>query len=150
MSIYIWILSCHYIFVCIIIVHSKFKLHVHTVVSVYMYTVCTVCFFFLQRFIGVLLMMIGVASYGYIIATTAASLANADSGRAKYHEKVKAVQNYLQVNNGCIKHVMYLKMHILHYLHVHEYLHVHVHILYRHLIWRWKLFGIYFLHRVKT
>lgn len=44
------------------------------------------------------MMMIGVALYGYIIATTAASLVNADSGRAKYREKVKAVRNYLQVS----------------------------------------------------
>ncbi len=42
-------------------------------------------------------MIVGIVSYGYIIATVAASLANADSGRARYQEKLKAIQKYLQV-----------------------------------------------------
>ena len=43
-------------------------------------------------------MIVGIVSYGYIIATVAASLANADSGRARYQEKLKAIQSYLQVS----------------------------------------------------
>ena len=51
----------------------------------------------LQRFFGLLVMIVGIVSYGYIVATVAASLANADSGRARYQEKLKAIENYLKV-----------------------------------------------------
>ena len=42
-------------------------------------------------------MVLGVVAYGYIIASVAASLANADSARAQYQEKLKAVKSYMTV-----------------------------------------------------
>jgi len=42
-------------------------------------------------------MVLGVVAYGYIIASVAASLANADSARAQYQEKLKAVKSYMAV-----------------------------------------------------
>ena len=44
-------------------------------------------------------MIIGVVAYGYIIASVAATLANADSGRAQYQDKLKAVKSYLKVGH---------------------------------------------------
>lgn len=42
-------------------------------------------------------MVVGVVFYGYIVASVAASLASADSGRARYQEKLKAIKAYLEV-----------------------------------------------------
>lgn len=59
---------------------------------------CTKLHVFLtsQRIYALSVMIIGIVSYGYIIASVAASLANADSGRARYQEKLKAVKSYLK------------------------------------------------------
>jgi hypothetical protein len=43
-------------------------------------------------------MIIGVVAYGYIVASVAATLANADSGRALYQDKLKAIKAYLKVH----------------------------------------------------
>ena len=51
----------------------------------------------LERSYATFVMIIGVVAYGYIIASVAASLANADSGRAQYQDKLKAVKSYLKV-----------------------------------------------------
>ena len=51
----------------------------------------------LERAYAIFVMIIGVVAYGYIIASVAASLANADSGRAQYQDKLKAVKAYLKV-----------------------------------------------------
>ena len=52
----------------------------------------------LERAYATFVMIIGVVAYGYIIASVAASLANADSGRAQYQDKLKAVKSYLKVH----------------------------------------------------
>lgn len=46
-------------------------------------------------------MVLGVLAYGYIVASVAASLANADSARAQYQEKLKAVKSYMAVREMC-------------------------------------------------
>ena len=46
---------------------------------------------------ALVVMVIGIVSYGYIVASVAASLASADSGRARYQEKLKAIKAYLEV-----------------------------------------------------
>lgn len=51
----------------------------------------------LERAYATFVMIIGVVAYGYIIASVAATLANADSGRAQYQDKLKAVKSYLKV-----------------------------------------------------
>ena len=53
----------------------------------------------LERSYATLVMIIGVVAYGYIIASVAATLANADSGRAQYQDKLKAVKSYLKVGH---------------------------------------------------
>ena len=52
----------------------------------------------LERSYATFVMIIGVVAYGYIIASVAATLANADSGRAQYQDKLKAVKSYLKVS----------------------------------------------------
>ncbi len=51
----------------------------------------------LERVYAIFIMIVGVVAYGYIIASVAASLANADSGRAQYQEKLNAVKSYMKV-----------------------------------------------------
>ena len=43
-------------------------------------------------------MVLGVLAYGYIIASVAASLANADSGRAQYQEKLEGIKSFMRVS----------------------------------------------------
>ena len=43
-------------------------------------------------------MVLGVLAYGYIIASVAASLANADSARAQYQEKLKGIKSFMDVS----------------------------------------------------
>ena len=50
-----------------------------------------------QRVYAVLVMVLGVLAYGYIIASVAASLANADSARAQYQEKLKGIKSFMDV-----------------------------------------------------
>ena len=50
-----------------------------------------------QRLYAVLVMVLGVLAYGYIIASVAASLANADSGRAQYQEKLEGIKSFMRV-----------------------------------------------------
>ena len=50
-----------------------------------------------ERAYATFVMMIGVLSYGYIIASVAASLASAGSARAQYQDKLKAIKDYLKV-----------------------------------------------------
>ena len=42
-------------------------------------------------------MVLGVLAYGYIIASVAASLANADSARAQYQEKLEGIKSFMDV-----------------------------------------------------
>ena len=42
-------------------------------------------------------MIMGIVSYGYIVASVAASLANADSARAQFQEKLKSIKSYMRV-----------------------------------------------------
>ncbi len=51
----------------------------------------------LERVYAIFIMIVGVVGYGYIIASVAASMANADSGRAQYQEKLNAVKSYMKV-----------------------------------------------------
>lgn len=51
----------------------------------------------LERVYAVLIMIFGVMSYGYIIASIAASLTNYDSGRSHYQTKLKNIKSYLKV-----------------------------------------------------
>ena len=44
-------------------------------------------------------MIIGIVFYGYIIASVAAGLANADAQRARYQERLDAIKSFLQVAN---------------------------------------------------
>ena len=45
-------------------------------------------------------MIIGIVFYGFIIASVAAGLANADAQRARYQERLDAIKNFLQVKNA--------------------------------------------------
>ena len=44
-------------------------------------------------------MIIGIVFYGFIIASVAAGLANADAQRARYQERLDAIKTFLQVRN---------------------------------------------------
>ena len=44
-----------------------------------------------------LVMVLGVLAYGYIIASVAASLTNADSARAQYQEKLEGIKSFMKV-----------------------------------------------------
>ena len=44
-------------------------------------------------------MIFGIVFFGYVIASVAASLANADAQRARYQEKLTAIQRYLKVRS---------------------------------------------------
>lgn len=41
-------------------------------------------------------MTCGIVGYGYIIASVAASLANADSTRARFQERLTAIKSYMK------------------------------------------------------
>ena len=43
-------------------------------------------------------MIIGIVFYGFIIASVAAGLANADAQRARYQERLGAIKTFLKVN----------------------------------------------------
>ena len=43
------------------------------------------------------MMIVGVVAYGYIVASVAAGLVNADKGRAQYQAKLKAIKSYMEV-----------------------------------------------------
>ena len=42
-------------------------------------------------------MIIGIVFYGFIIASVAAGLANADAQRARYQERLNAIKTFLEV-----------------------------------------------------
>ena len=42
-------------------------------------------------------MITGIVFYGFIIASVAAGLANADAQRARYQERLDAIKSFLQV-----------------------------------------------------
>ena len=48
-------------------------------------------------------MVIGVIFFGYIIASVAASLANADTQRARFQEKLSAIKRYLEVTLSTLR-----------------------------------------------
>lgn len=50
-----------------------------------------------QMVLALVAMILGIVFFGYIIASVAASLANADAQRARYQEKLTAIQRYLKV-----------------------------------------------------
>ncbi len=76
-----------YIFASLSLVETHAHAHTHT------HT--------LQRMFASFVMVVGVVAYGYIIASVAASLANADSARAQYQEKLNAVKSYMEVARYC-------------------------------------------------
>ena len=43
-------------------------------------------------------MILGILAYGYIIASVAASLTNADSTRSEYQAKLNRIKSYMEVN----------------------------------------------------
>ena len=47
--------------------------------------------------LALLCMIIGVVFYGYVIASAAASLANADVQRARYQQKLDVINRFLKV-----------------------------------------------------
>ncbi|XP_077978719.1 uncharacterized protein LOC144434138 [Glandiceps talaboti] len=49
-----------------------------------------------EMVIALLSMIIGIAFFGYVIASVAASLANADSQRARYQEKITAIHAFMK------------------------------------------------------
>ena len=53
----------------------------------------------LQMTFALFCMIIGIVFYGYIIASVAAGLANADAQRARYQERLDAIKSFLQVSN---------------------------------------------------
>ena len=52
---------------------------------------------FSQLSISICAMLMGIALFGYTIASTTASMANADAQRARYQEKMKAIKAFLKV-----------------------------------------------------
>ena len=59
-----------------------------------------------QRVFAVLVMTCGIVAYGYIIASVAASLANADSTRARFQERMTAIKNDDSMNSLLKKRVL--------------------------------------------
>ena len=45
-------------------------------------------------------MIIGIVFYGFIIASVAAGLANADAQRARYQERLNAIRTFLKVKGN--------------------------------------------------
>lgn len=56
----------------------------------------------LERGYATIIMIFGVMAYGYLIASVAASLVNADSARASHQSKLNAVKSYLKVTQGVL------------------------------------------------
>ncbi|XP_071795542.1 uncharacterized protein [Asterias amurensis] len=62
-----------------------------------------------EMVLALLSMIFGIVFFGYVIASVAASLANADSQRARYQEKLTAIQDYLkdqQINRALEQRVV--------------------------------------------
>lgn len=51
----------------------------------------------MERAYSCVIMVFGVVAYGYIIASVASSMVNADAGRGQYQDKLNAVRTYLKV-----------------------------------------------------
>ena len=51
-------------------------------------------------------MIIGIVFYGYIIASVAASLANADAQRARYQERLSGIRQFMEVGSKLISDVI--------------------------------------------
>ena len=45
-------------------------------------------------------MIVGIVFYGFIIASVAAGLANADAQRARYQERLNAIKTFLKVRGN--------------------------------------------------
>jgi len=45
-------------------------------------------------------MIVGIVFYGFIIASVAAGLANADAQRARYQERLDAIKTFLKVKSN--------------------------------------------------
>lgn len=54
----------------------------------------------LERIFALMVMIGGIVAYGYIIASVAASLANADSTRARFQERMTAIKNDDTMNSS--------------------------------------------------
>ena len=52
---------------------------------------------------AVICMIFGIVFYGYIIASVAAGLANADAQRARYQERLDAIKTFLKVSGNKIQ-----------------------------------------------
>lgn len=50
-----------------------------------------------ERAYATVIMVYGVVAYGYLIASVAANMVNADAGRAQYRAKLSAIKAYLKV-----------------------------------------------------
>ena len=48
--------------------------------------------------VSLAIMITGVLFFGYIIASVAASMANADAQRARFHEKLSGIKHFTEVN----------------------------------------------------
>ncbi len=57
----------------------------------------------LERAYATLVMLFGVVAYGYLAASVAANLVNADSARAQYQAKLKAIDAYLRVSRWALQ-----------------------------------------------
>ena len=44
-------------------------------------------------------MVLGIVCYGYVVASVAAALANADAQRARYREKLDAIRTFMDVRS---------------------------------------------------
>ena len=50
-----------------------------------------------EMILAVCIMIAGVLFFGYIIASFAANLANADTARASFQQKINAIKNFMNV-----------------------------------------------------
>ena len=102
---YMYLYSVNVLFWVTIFLSGNFSIPYQYIVSLYWATATTTTVGYgdirahtdFERVYATFVMIIGVVAYGYIIASVAASLANADSGRAQYQDKLKAVKAYLKV-----------------------------------------------------
>ena len=58
-----------------------------------------------QMALALICMIVGVVFYGFIIASVAASLANADAQRARYQERLDGINRFMQVRYNLCYHL---------------------------------------------
>ena len=62
---------------------------------------------------SLLCMITGIVFYGFIIASVAAGLANADAQRARYQERLNAIKSFLKVKGNKTLDIYHLCLAIL-------------------------------------